>query len=808
MRIMLVHNQYQHPGGEDVVFEQERRLLQRAGHQVVLYQRSNLEIDENVAAKRIKLVKNIIWATDTLREFTDLLAQEKPQLVHVHNTFVMVSPSIYLACEQANIPVMQTLHNYRLICPAASLFRDGHVCEECIEHSLWRGVRYGCYRDSRLATGTVALMLEVHRKRHTWDQKVQGYIALTEFARSKFVEGGLPPEKIFVKPNFVYPDPGAHLSTGEYAIFVGRLSREKGLNTLLAAWGRLGNRIPLMILGEGPESERLKLQAAELGLTLVSFLGQVPRAEALARLRGACCLIVPSECYETFALTIAEAFACSTPVICSRLGAMQEIVEDGRTGLHFTAGDADDLAAKVEWAWTHSDQIKAMGREARLQYEMKYTAERNYEILADLYQRILGSSPLFPLRARERKLRIHQEERLRVISVYNRYLNRGGEEEVFELEGKLLNKHGHDVTFVTEDVHNPHGLIESTRLASDVIWSRSWYARFEALLKEKKPQLVHVHNAFPTISPSIYYACRDAGVPVVQSLHNPRLLCPAATFYRDGHACEDCLGKLLPWPSVLHGCYQNSRIRTSVAATMLTAHRYLGTWRELIDIFIVFTEFYRRKFIQGGLPGHKIMVKPHFVDPDPGLKSNQGNYALFIGRLSPEKGVRTLLGAWKRLRDIPLKIRGNGPLLEEVRDFAAQCKSCIEVLPNRLLPREWADLMTGARFLVWPSEGYYETFGLVAIEAFAFGMPVIASRIGAMAEIVANHQTGLHFTAGDSEDLARKVAWAWTHPNEMQVMGRNARCEYEAKYTAEQNYEMLVDIYQRAMLNRADNLNN
>ena len=807
MRIMLVHNQYQQPGGEDVVFEQERRLLQRAGNQVLTYQRSNVEIDENVSAKRIKLVKNIVWATDTLREFTHLLAQEKPQLVHIHNTFVMVSPSIYVACEEANIPVIQTLHNYRLICPAATLFRDGHVCEECIEYSLWRGVRHGCYRDSRLATGAVALMLAVHRKRRTWDKKVQGYIALTEFARSKFVEGGLPTEKIFVKPNFVYPDPGAHLSTGEYAIFMGRLSREKGLSTLLAAWNRLGNRIPLMILGDGPEREGIELQAAALGLTLVSCLGQVPRAEALARLRGACCLIVPSECYETFALTIAEAFACSTPVICSRLGAMQEIVEDGRTGLHFTAGDGDDLAAKVEWAWTHPDQMKAMGREARLQYEMKYTAERNYEILADLYRRILGSSALFPRKAVKRKLRIHGKERLRVISVYNRYLNRGGEEEVFELEGKLLNEHGHEVTLVTEDVHNPHGLIESIRLASDVIWSKSWYARFEALLKEKKPQLVHVHNAFPTISPSIYYACRQAGVAVVQSLHNPRLICPAATFYRDGHACEDCLGKLLPWPSVLHGCYQNSRIRTSVVATMLTVHRCLDTWRELIDIFIVFTEFYRRKFIQGGLPGNKIVVKPHFVDPDPGLKSNRGNYALFIGRLSPEKGVRTLLGAWKQLRNIPLKIRGNGPLLAEVQDFAAQGKRCIEVLPKRLLSPEWADLMRGARFLVWPSEGYYETFGLVAIEAFAFGMPVIASRTGAMAEIVANHQTGLLFTAGDSEDLASKVSWAWTHQDEMDTIGQNARCEFEAKYTAEQNYEMLVDIYQRAMLNRAEQRN-
>jgi glycosyltransferase involved in cell wall biosynthesis len=796
---MLVHNKYQQPGGEDVVFEQERRLLQHAGHQVVTYQRSNVEIDESVTGRRIKLVKNIVSSADTLREFTDLLAQEKPQLVHVHNTFVMVSPSIYLVCKQANIPVIQTLHNYRLICPAAILFRDMHACEECIEHTLWRGVRHGCYRDSRLATGAVALMLAVHRKRHTWDQEVQAYIALSEFARSKFVKAGFPAEKIFVKPNFVYPDPGAHPGRGGYAIFAGRLSPEKGVSTLLAAWGRLRNRIPLLILGEGPASERLKLQAAELGLTLVSFLGQVPRTETLGKMRDACCLIAPSTCYETFALTIAEAFACGTPVICSRLGAMQEIVEDGRTGLHFTAGDADDLAAKVEWAWTHPDQMKAMGREARLQYETKYTAERNYKILTDLYQRVVGSSALSPLKTGKWRSRIHEEEKLRVISVYNRYQNRGGEEEVFELEGRFLKKYGHEVTFVTEDVHDPHGLIDSTRLALDAIWSRSWYARFKALLKEEKPHLVHVHNTFPTISPSIYYACREAGVPVVQSLHNPRLLCPAATFCRQGHTCQDCLGKVFAWPAILHGCYQNSRIRTSVVAAMLTVHGCLDTWRELIDIFIVFTEFYRRKFIQGGLPGNKIVVKPHFVHPDPGLKSNRGDYALFIGRLSPEKGVRTLLGAWKQLRDIPLKIRGNGPLLEEVQDFAAQDHRCIEVLPNRFLPQEWTGLMRGARFLVWPSEGYYETFGLVAIEAFAFGMPVIGSRTGAMAEIVADQRTGLHFTAGDSDDLASKVAWAWTHPNELEIIGRGARREYEAKYTGERNYEMLVDIY-RALL--------
>lgn len=389
---------------------------------------------------------------------------------------------------------------------------------------------------------------------------------------------------------------------------------------------------------------------------------------------------------------------------------------------------------------------------------------------------------------------------MKVISVYNRYLNRGGEDEVFELEARLLEEHGCTVTLVTEQVRKPHGLLESSRLAANAIWSRSWYRRFEALLKEKDPDVVHVHNVFPTISPSIYYACREADVPVVQSLHNPRLLCPAATLHREGRACEECTGKILYYPGILHACYQGSRIRTGVIATMLAVHGYLGTWRELVDVFIVFTQFYRQKFIQGGLPGTKIVVKPHFVHPDPGMSSSRGDYALFIGRLSPEKGLDTLLGAWKKLSGIPLKIRGTGPLLKQVQDFAAQDRCSVEMLPNRLSLQEWARLMGNARFLVWPTQGYYETFGLVAIEAFAFGVPVIASRTGAMVEIVEDGRTGLHFTAGDADDLAAKVEWGWSHPDEMKIMGRQARAEYEAKYTADRNYEMLINIYQHAIL--------
>lgn len=390
MKILLAHNSYQRPGGEDVVFEQERELLERTGHTVITYRRSNGEVDHYSGIKRLDLVRNVVWSTDARREFSGLLAREKPDLVHLHNTFVMISPSIYSACQEAGIPVVQTLHNYRLFCPAATFFRDGHVCEECVEHSLLRAVRYSCYRQSRAATAVVALMLAVHRQQETWVRAVNCYIALSEFSRGRFIHSGLPAEKIAVKPNFVSPDPGMRAGgTGEYALFAGRLSPEKRVNTVLEAWGRLGDGVPLAIIGGGPELLDLKKEASRLGLSRVVFYGQLTREQTLVAMRNARFLLFSSEWYENFPMTIAESFASGAPVICSRLGAMKEIVRDGVTGLHFVPGDSEHLAEKVDWAWNHPAAMQEMGREARKEYETKYTAERNYPALMGIYKRVL-----------------------------------------------------------------------------------------------------------------------------------------------------------------------------------------------------------------------------------------------------------------------------------------------------------------------------------------------------------------------------------------------------------------------------------
>ncbi len=390
MKILLAHNSYQQRGGEDATFEKERDLLKQHGHDVLEYRRSNFEATAFTGAlNRIALAKNTVWSSSTRNEFGALLEREKPQIVHVYNTFVMISPSIFSACREAGIPVVQTLQNFRLSCPAGDFFREGHICEQCDQLGLLSSVSHACYRDSRLTTATVAFMLATHRLNHTWTNLVDHYIALSQFACRKFSETHLPTHKLTVKPNFVHPDPGERKQAGDYALFVGRLSREKGLRTLLSAWHLLPTSLPLRIVGGGPMSEQLQNEATERQLSSVSFLGILPNDAVMEMIRGAKLLIFPSECYENCPTTIVEACACGVPVIASRLGAMAEMIEDQRTGLHFRPNDPGDLADKVMWAWSHETEMAAMGHNARAEYEAKYTAEKSYEMLMDIYTSLL-----------------------------------------------------------------------------------------------------------------------------------------------------------------------------------------------------------------------------------------------------------------------------------------------------------------------------------------------------------------------------------------------------------------------------------
>ena len=383
-KLLLVHNYYQQRGGEDVVFEAEARLLEEHGHQVLRYEASNDGLDTMPAWT---LARRTIWNSRTYHDVRRLLERERPALVHVHNTLPVVSPAVYYAARRAGVPLVQTLHNYRLLCPSAVLFRQGAVCEECLHLTLAHpAVRYGCYRGSRAASAAVATTSALQRVFGTWHRCVDLFVALTDFARGKFIQGGLPPDRIVVKPNFA-PDRRVERVDGDYALFVGRLSPEKGVQPLLEAWQRLGGRTRLRIIGDGPEAPAVT--AAIRAGAAIDYLGRQGPDAVAAAMAGAKFLIFPSIWYETFGLTIIEAYAAGLPVLASDMGAMADLVREGVTGLRFRPGDPEHLAQRVEWALAHPEALREMGRNARREYESRYTPGRNHGLLLEVYETAL-----------------------------------------------------------------------------------------------------------------------------------------------------------------------------------------------------------------------------------------------------------------------------------------------------------------------------------------------------------------------------------------------------------------------------------
>lgn len=387
---------------------------------------------------------------------------------------------------------------------------------------------------------------------------------------------------------------------------------------------------------------------------------------------------------------------------------------------------------------------------------------------------------------------------MKILLCHNYYQHRGGEDESFDDEVALLQAHGHDVLLYTlhnDDIHDM-GRLE---VARRTLWNRQVYDDLRALIRRARPAVMHCTNTFPLMSPSALHAAWEEGVPVVQALRNYRLFCLNSFFLRDGAVCEACLGKRIPWRGVWHGCYRESRVASAVAASMFPVRNAMNTWIRTVSVFFTLTEFSRQKFIEGGLHPERISVKPNFVAPDPQPGAGEEGYAVFVGRLSVEKGLESLLAAWSLLRaDTPLKIIGDGPLAEQVQ-AAAQRDRRIQWL-GRKSRDEVLEIVGKAAFLIMPSI-WYETFGRTMMEAFAKGTPVLASRLGAMGEVVEDARTGLHFTPGDAADLAAKAAQLLDDPSRLAAMRHAARRDYETKYTADRNYEMLLEIYEQAIGN-------
>jgi glycosyltransferase involved in cell wall biosynthesis len=387
MNILLVHEYYRQPGGEDKVFTAERELLSSAGHEVITHTDENQRISE---IGRMRLAAVTMWNSTAARTVRELTRAYSPEIVHFHNTFPLLSPSVYRAARTEGAAIVQTLHNFRLFCVNGLFLRDGKVCKDCLGHLPWRGVANTCYRSSILASGVVASMLTVHRALKTWSRYVDAYIALSEHSRKLFVQGGLPPERLHVKPNFLLNDPEKGDGEGDFLLFVGRLSPEKGIRTLLHCWRQLGPRAPrLKVAGSGPLSAHVREAAASI--PRLKYLGQLSSAQVRRLMGQATALLVPSAWFEGLPMVVLEAFGCGLPVVASRIGSFPELIDHGRTGWLVPPEDRDAWRRTIEQIVQNPRQLREMRSSARAEYESKYTGTHNVERLLAVYGHALES---------------------------------------------------------------------------------------------------------------------------------------------------------------------------------------------------------------------------------------------------------------------------------------------------------------------------------------------------------------------------------------------------------------------------------
>lgn len=378
--VLLVHNYYQIPGGEDTVVENEKKMLEKHGHRVILYSRHNSEIKKMNIFRKMCLPFTTVFNFRTFIDVIKLIKKENIEIVHVHNTLNLISPAVYYAAIVSKVPVVQTVHNFRLLCPAATFYRDGNICEDCVTNGLKCAVKNACYRNSRIQTLICVLNTYIHRLSGVY--KKINYICLTEFNKDKLMLlQGLDSQRIFVKPNFTYSVNNEQTASDTY-LYMGRIETIKGVRVILEAFSKMPDK-ELLLAGDGTEFKVLK-EKFEF-FRNIKFLGYLNRESLNAVLKRTKAVVVASQWYETFGMIVIEAFAAKIPVIVGNLGNAASLVNEGVNGYKFQYDSVNDLIATID-RFENSD-IESMRMNAYRTYQEKYSEDINYEILNEIYGR-------------------------------------------------------------------------------------------------------------------------------------------------------------------------------------------------------------------------------------------------------------------------------------------------------------------------------------------------------------------------------------------------------------------------------------
>jgi glycosyltransferase involved in cell wall biosynthesis len=393
MKILICHNFYQSRGGEAETVFRDKKLLEKKGHSVTLFDRDNKEINNYGLIQKIKLFFDIFFSFKTYREIKRIIEQQRPDIAHIHNVFPLISPSVYYALKKMKIPVLQTIHNYRFLCPNGLFLNNkGKICERCKNGNFFHAIVGKCYRDSYLQTFGMAFTLCLHRKLKTFINKIDIFVSPSNFLKKKLIEGRVPKEKIVVKPHFIECEKAKpSYEFDNYVVYLGRLSREKGLFTLVKAFENIGN-ITLKIIGEGPTRKELERFVIQEGIKNVQFLGFIIGQEKFKILNKAMFMILPSECYENMPYAVLESFARGVPVIASKIGGLKELIEDGVTGFLFEPGNVEDLKQKIVKLLNDRELLLKIRYNVRKVVKEKYSEEIGYKNMIELYQKVITNN--------------------------------------------------------------------------------------------------------------------------------------------------------------------------------------------------------------------------------------------------------------------------------------------------------------------------------------------------------------------------------------------------------------------------------
>lgn len=389
LKILQVHNYYQIPGGEDTVVANEKKLLEDHGHEVVQYSRNNSELKEFTKVRKLLLPFTTIFNPRTYTEVKQIIKKQNIDIVHVHNTLNLISPAVYYAALSCKVPVVQTVHNFRLLCPGATFYRDGHICEDCVEHGLGCAIKHGCYRGSKAQTFVCVVSTWIHRMIGVYGKL--NYICLTEFNKEKLLSlKPIKPEQIYIKPNFTYTFSGSK-GTGDYYLYIGRIEEIKGVHFLIDAFSKMPDK-KIKLAGTGTEFEKYQNLVKEKNLTNISFEGFCQREKLSELLKNAKAVVVTSQWYETFGMIVVEAFSGHTPVIVGDIGNVGSLVEDGVDGIKFEYNSVDSLCSAIERF--EINDITSMRENAYKKYLNEFEANGNYEKMKAVYSKIIGGGTM------------------------------------------------------------------------------------------------------------------------------------------------------------------------------------------------------------------------------------------------------------------------------------------------------------------------------------------------------------------------------------------------------------------------------